>query len=147
MRIVVAGGKGGTGKTTVATSLAQVAAERDAVRFLDCDVETPNAALFLDPILDVHRDVGIRVPRVDPQACNACGTCAEICRFNAIAVVGGTTLVFDDLCHGCGSCTWMCPEQAITDSHRRRLGRGLGAAGDRADRGRHTRPAPRPADR
>jgi MinD superfamily P-loop ATPase len=115
MRIVVASGKGGTGKTTVATSLAQVAAERDAVRFLDCDVETPNAALFLHPRLDVHREVGIRVPRVDPQTCNACGTCAEICRFNAIAVVGETTLVFDDLCHGCGSCTWMCPEQAITE--------------------------------
>lgn len=115
MRIVVASGKGGTGKTTVATSLAQVAAERDAVRFFDCDVETPDAALFLHPSLDVHREVGIRVPRVDPQACNACGTCAEICRFNAIAVVGETTLVFDDLCHGCGSCTWMCPEQAITE--------------------------------
>ncbi|AFL72900.1 P-loop ATPase, MinD superfamily [Thiocystis violascens DSM 198] len=115
MRIVVASGKGGTGKTTVATSLAQVAAERDAVRFLDCDVEAPNAALFLHPDLETHRDVGIRVPRVDAQACTFCGRCAEICQFHAIAVVGKKVLVFDDLCHGCGSCTWNCPEQAISE--------------------------------
>ncbi len=113
MRIVVASGKGGTGKTTVATSLAQVAVERNAVRFLDYDVEAPNAALFLHPALDAHRDVGIRVPRVDQQACTCCGRCAEVCQFNAIAVVGQKTLVFADLCHGCGSCTWICPEQAI----------------------------------
>lgn len=115
MRIVIASGKGGTGKTTVATSLAQVAAEGHAVRFLDCDVEAPNAALFLHPRLEVQRDVGVQVPRVDEQICTHCGTCAEICQFNAIAVVGETTLVFDDLCHGCGSCTWMCPEQAISE--------------------------------
>ncbi len=115
VRIVVASGKGGTGKTTVATSLAQVAAERDAVHFLDCDVEAPNAALFLQPDLETHREVGIRVPRVDAQACTQCGKCAEVCRFNAIAVVGKKVLVFDDLCHGCGSCTWNCPEQAISE--------------------------------
>lgn len=115
MRIVVASGKGGTGKTTVATSLAQVAAQRDAVRFLDCDVEAPNAALFLHPVLDSQRDVGIRVPRVDAEACTWCGRCAEVCQFHAIAVVGERTLVFDDLCHGCGSCTWNCPEQAISE--------------------------------
>ncbi|WP_295400932.1 ATP-binding protein [uncultured Thiocystis sp.] len=115
MQIVIASGKGGTGKTTVATSLAQVAAERGAVRFLDCDVEAPNAALFLHPVLETHRDVGIRVPRVDAQACTYCGKCAEVCQFHAIAVVGKKVLVFDDLCHGCGSCTWHCPEQAISE--------------------------------
>ena len=115
MRIVVASGKGGTGKTTVATSLAQVAVERYQVRFLDCDVEAPNAALFLHPALNTHREVGIRVPRVDAQSCTSCGKCAEVCQFNAIAVVGKQTLVFDDLCHGCGSCTWMCPEGAISE--------------------------------
>ncbi|MBK1717363.1 ATP-binding protein [Thiocystis violacea] len=116
MRIVVASGKGGTGKTTVSTSLAQVATERDAVRFLDCDVEAPNAALFLHPVLDSQREVGIRVPRVDADACTYCGRCAEVCQFHAIAVVGQKTLVFDDLCHGCGSCAWMCPEQAISET-------------------------------
>lgn len=115
MRIVVASGKGGTGKTTVATSLALVAAERDAVCFRDCDVEAPNAALFLHPALDSHREVGILVPQVDAQTCTYCGKCAEVCQFHAIAVIGGKTLVFPDLCHGCGSCTLVCPEQAISE--------------------------------
>jgi len=115
MRIVVASGKGGTGKTTVATSLALVAAERDAVCFRDCDVEAPNAALFLHPILDTHRDVGIPVPQVDTQTCTYCGKCAQVCQFHAIAVVGRKTRVFPDLCHGCGSCTLVCPEQAISE--------------------------------
>ncbi len=115
MRIVVASGKGGTGKTTVSTSLAQVAAEAYSVRFLDCDVEAPNAALFLHPALATQREVGILVPRVDTQACTHCGKCAEVCQFHAIAVVGQTVLVFDDLCHGCGSCTLICPEQAISE--------------------------------
>ena len=115
MRIVVASGKGGTGKTTVATSLALVAAEQDAVRLRDCDVEAPNAALFLHPALDTTKEVGIRVPQVDAQACTYCGKCAQICQFHAIAVIGRKMLLFPELCHGCGSCTLMCPEQAITE--------------------------------
>lgn len=103
MRIVVASGKGGTGKTTVATSLALVAVEQDAVSFRDCDVEAPNAALFLHPVLDTHRDVGIRVPQVDAQTCTYCGKCAEVCQFHAIAVIGRKTLVFPELCHGCAA--------------------------------------------
>jgi MinD superfamily P-loop ATPase len=106
MRIVVASGKGGTGKTTVATSLALVAAERESVRFRDCDVEAPNAGLFLDPVLDTRKDVGI---------CTYCGKCAEVCQFHAIAVIGKKTLVFPELCHGCGSCTLVCPENAISE--------------------------------
>ncbi|ADC62669.1 ATP-binding protein [Allochromatium vinosum] len=113
MRVVVASGKGGTGKTTLATALAQVAAETQAVRVLDCDVEAPNAALFLHPQWSSGAEVTRPVPRVDAERCTACGRCAEVCRFNALAVVGGAVLVFDDLCHGCGRCTWICPEQAI----------------------------------
>lgn len=115
MRIVVASGKGGTGKTTVATSLALIAAERDAVRFRDCDVEAPNAALFLHPVLDRHREVGIRVPQIDAQLCTYCGKCAHVCQFHAIAIVGKKALLFPELCHGCGSCTRVCPQQAITE--------------------------------
>lgn len=115
MRIVVASGKGGTGKTTVATSLALVAAERESVRFLDCDVEAPNAGLFFDPLLDIRKEVGILIPQIDESTCTYCGRCAEVCQFHAIAVIGKKTLVFPELCHGCGSCTLVCPEHAISE--------------------------------
>ncbi len=115
MQIVVASGKGGTGKTTVATSLALIAVEQDVVRFLDCDVEAPNAGLFLKPVLDTHKEVGTLIPQVDEQTCTFCGKCAKVCQFHAIAVVGKKTLVFPELCHGCGSCTLVCPENAISE--------------------------------
>jgi MinD superfamily P-loop ATPase len=113
MRIVVASGKGGTGKTTVATSLALSAG--DSVRFMDCDVEAPNAALFLNPNLDTRKEVGILLPVVDEALCTHCGKCAEVCEFHAIAVIGKKTLVFPELCHGCGSCTLVCPEKVISE--------------------------------
>ena len=116
MHIVVASGKGGTGKTTIGTSLALIAAEQGTVRFLDCDVEAPNAGLLLEPILDARKDVGLLIPQVDEQSCTYCGKCAEVCQFHAIAVVGKNILVFPELCHGCGSCTLVCPENAISES-------------------------------
>jgi len=115
MRIVVASGKGGTGKTTVATSLALIAAEQNFVRFMDCDVEAPNAGLFLGPVLDTRKEVGILIPQVDETICTYCGKCAEVCQFHAIAVIGKKTMVFPELCHGCGSCTLVCPENAISE--------------------------------
>jgi MinD superfamily P-loop ATPase len=113
MRIVVASGKGGTGKTTVATSLALAAGE--VVHFTDCDVEAPNAALFLHPVLDQRQEVGILLPVVDESLCTYCGKCAEVCEFHAIAIIGKKALVFPELCHGCGSCTLVCPEKAISE--------------------------------
>lgn len=112
MIIAVASGKGGTGKTTVATSLALSIADR-APLFLDCDVEEPNAALFLRPVLTQREQVGILIPEVDFGRCTYCGRCAEVCVWHAIAVVGHRVLVFPELCHGCGSCTLNCPEGAI----------------------------------
>ena len=122
MRIAVASGKGGTGKTTVATSLALSLAQGNphsrafpAPVFLDCDVEGPNAHLFLAPQFDRQQDVVILIPRVDAAKCTACGKCAEVCEYHAIAVLGKKTLVFPQLCHGCGSCTLVCPEGAISE--------------------------------
>jgi MinD superfamily P-loop ATPase len=114
MIIAVASGKGGTGKTTVAVNFALAANSANPL-VLDCDVEEPNAALFLHPTLDYRQEVGILIPQVDEAKCTACGRCAEVCQFNAIAVVGQKVLVFPELCHGCRSCTLNCPEKAITE--------------------------------
>ncbi|HNS52312.1 MAG TPA: ATP-binding protein [Anaerolineae bacterium] len=120
MIIAVASGKGGTGKTTVATSLALSIAEEGYLPlgpqlFLDCDVEEPNAALFLKPALGQSEKVGIQIPEVDHAKCTYCGRCAEVCVWHAIAVVGRRVLIFPELCHGCGSCTLSCPEGAINE--------------------------------
>jgi MinD superfamily P-loop ATPase len=124
MIIAIASGKGGTGKTTVATSLvlslSVLTNPQSPVSlpplFLDCDVEAPNAHLFLKPLIDRRQAVGILVPQVDEASCTYCGTCAEVCQYHAIAVLGKKTLVFPQLCHGCGSCTLMCPERAISET-------------------------------
>ncbi len=93
MRIAVASGKGGTGKTTVATGLAVTLSSRGVpVRVLDCDVEEPNAHLFLHPELAEARDVTVPVPSVDETACTGCGLCGDVCAFHAIVPVGGTVL-------------------------------------------------------
>lgn len=118
MVIAVASGKGGTGKTMVAVSLALVAAEEKTGSrplLLDCDVEEPNAGLFLDPDYSLQRETGVLVPEVDDDKCTYCGKCAEVCVWNAIAVAGSKTLVFRDMCHGCASCMLVCPENAIKE--------------------------------
>jgi MinD superfamily P-loop ATPase len=116
MIISVASGKGGTGKTTVSTNLA-LSIEKD-VRILDCDVEEPNAHLFLNPVLNETKKVTTPVPEVDLEKCTFCKKCSEICRFRAIAVVAQSVLVFPELCHSCGGCVEVCPENAITETGR-----------------------------
>jgi MinD superfamily P-loop ATPase len=134
MKITIASGKGGTGKTTVATSLAlslaSVKPEQPPL-FLDCDVEAPNAHLFLHPRLTEQQDVALLIPSVDEAKCTHCGKCAEACQYHAIVVLGQKTLVFPQLCHGCGSCTALCPEAAIREVPDRMgvLERGLALAG------------------
>ena len=130
MRIAVASGKGGTGKTTVATSLATALAD-GGVRLLDCDVEAPDAALYLKPQLRNRKPVGIMVPVIDAGRCTYCGECAQVCEYHAVAVFGKRTLVFPELCHGCGSCALVCPEHAITEEFKQMgvLENGLSAQG------------------
>ena len=115
MVISVASGKGGTGKTTIATSLALSLGE---VQFLDCDVEEPNAHIFLKPHITEKISVGIPVPEVDELKCNFCRKCAEVCEFNAIVVIKKKVLIFPKLCHGCGGCSYICPEKAIKEVER-----------------------------
>jgi MinD superfamily P-loop ATPase len=117
MIITVASGKGGTGKTTIATSLAHALADLSPM-VLDCDVEAPNAHLFLQPKRDAQREVSIPVPAVDETLCTACGRCAEVCQFHALVVVGSEVMIFPELCHGCGSCVLQCPEIAIREQPR-----------------------------
>ena len=116
MIISVASGKGGTGKTTVATNLA-LSLDRE-VQLLDCDVEEPNAYLFIHPTIDRIETVTAPVPVVDEGKCTLCGKCAEICQFKAIIVIGQTVLPFPELCHSCGGCLEVCPEDAVTEEGR-----------------------------
>ena len=116
MIISVASGKGGTGKTTVSTNLAL--SLESQVQLLDCDVEEPNAHLFIKPAIEEKKTINTSVPEVDEEKCTLCGKCGEICQFKAIVVIGKTVLPFHELCHSCGGCMEVCPEKAITETGR-----------------------------
>lgn len=113
MKIAVASGKGGTGKTLVSTSLAASLSGQTSLSFLDCDVEAPNAHLFLKPNFTLEEPVEVPIPEINPELCTRCGRCVEVCEYNALAKIGDQMLVFPQLCHSCGSCTLACPEGAI----------------------------------
>jgi MinD superfamily P-loop ATPase len=116
MIISVASGKGGTGKTLVATNLALSLKDIHNVQLLDCDVEEPNDHIFMKPDITRSEAVSIPVPKVDEGKCTYCGKCAEVCAYHAIAVLGEYVLTFAELCHGCGACSYLCPEKAISET-------------------------------
>lgn len=111
MRIAVASGKGGTGKTTIAVSLALSAPGN--VQLLDCDVEEPNSGIFLVQRNSIESSITVQVPIIEEKKCVACGACASFCEFNAIVHIGATVMVFPELCHSCGGCALVCPSKAI----------------------------------
>jgi len=115
MILSIASGKGGTGKTTVATNLAFCLKD---VQFLDCDVEEPNANIFINATIDNSENVSVNIPRIDKTKCDYCGKCSDFCQFNALAVVPSDVLVFPELCHSCGGCEIVCPKNAIEWSNR-----------------------------
>lgn len=119
MKIAIASGQGGTGKTTVATSLAFVASRAGRrVHLLDCDVEEPNCHIFLKPEIERGEPVFVSVPDVDMTRCDGCGECAAICQFKAITCLGKVVLTFPEMCHGCGACWLVCPKKAIRAGQR-----------------------------
>ena len=114
--ITILSGKGGTGKTTVATNLAVSLGSE--VQLLDCDVEEPSAHLFMNPEIAKTETVYTSIPEINEEKCTFCKKCAEICRFKVIAIVGKTVLTFPELCHSCGGCIAVCPENAVTEAGR-----------------------------
>ena len=115
MIIAVASGKGGTGKTSIATSLSQCLSSQGSIHYMDCDVEAPNGHLFLKPTPTGESDAVVMIPEWLPERCTLCGKCTEVCQFNALVKAGQKILVFPQLCHGCGSCSLNCPEQAFRE--------------------------------
>ena len=115
MIISIASGKGGTGKTTVATNLAL---SIEKTQFIDCDVEEPNANIFLKAKIKEQEDVSVSIPEMDKEKCDYCGKCSEFCVYNALAVVPSDVLVFPELCHSCGGCELVCPKDAVSWNER-----------------------------
>lgn len=119
MKIAIASGKGGTGKTTIATNLALFLSRSGRhVCYADCDVEAPNGHIFLKPAITRSKPVSIPVPKVDAEKCTGCGECGKICRYSAIVCIKEKVLTFPELCHGCGGCMLVCPVEAIHEIPR-----------------------------
>lgn len=120
LTVAVASGKGGTGKTLVATNLSVAAARAGSpVALVDCDADAPNDALFLAPVAPQVTPAEVPVPIVDADACVLCGACRDACAYGAIRILGGRVLVFPELCHGCGACVRTCTPRAIAEERRR----------------------------
>lgn len=122
MKIAVASGKGGTGKSTVSINVAHILSQKLAnIALLDCDVEEPNCHLFLKPHFQHREAVSIHAPEFDYQRCQLCRQCIQTCEFNALAMAGNEILLFEELCHGCNACKINCPHGAI-NSKKREIG-------------------------
>lgn len=128
MKLAVASGKGGTGKTTVSASLVSV--WKNPVIAVDLDVEEPNLHLFLRPEITGRRIAGLEVPVFDASKCTYCGKCGELCQFKAISLMGEVLLTFPEMCHGCGGCIAICPEKALSPGIRELGEMEWGSAGN-----------------
>jgi len=119
MKIAIASGKGGTGKSTIATNLSYLLSKKfENICLLDCDVEEPNCHIFMKPEFNYEEKIYVPIPKINTEKCIACGKCAEVCQYNALAFVKDKVLIFEELCHGCGSCSLICPTGAIDEAGR-----------------------------
>jgi len=119
MRIAIASGKGGTGKTTIASNLAYYLSIREQdTTLIDCDVEEPNSHIFFNPTWHGSLLVQMPVPEAESEKCTGCGMCGDICEFNAIVSLKGNVLIFPELCHGCKGCIMVCPTFALKETTR-----------------------------
>ncbi|MFI4910481.1 MAG: P-loop NTPase [Sedimentisphaeraceae bacterium JB056] len=120
MKIAIASGKGGTGKTTISTNLVTtLAINGQDVQYIDCDAEEPNGHIFLKPSIEQSEDVTVGVPHVNLDACTGCGKCADLCQYSSIICLKDKPLLFEELCHSCGGCMEICPQKAITETNRK----------------------------
>lgn len=132
LKIAISSGKGGTGKTFVATNIAFVLKNKyKDISYLDCDVEEPNGHLFIKPDFKDIEDINLISPgMVDTDKCTLCGKCEEVCTYNAIVIIRDKVLLFKELCHVCGACSVVCPEDAVIEEERKigvlRKGNGKG---------------------
>lgn len=110
MKIAVLSGKGGTGKTTVSSSLAFIS----KMLLIDTDIEEPNSHIFLKGGIEDVKSVYTRFPEVNMEKCNLCGECGEFCKFNAIIPAKKRVIVFGEACHDCGGCEIVCKNGAIS---------------------------------
>lgn len=137
MKIAIASGKGGTGKTMVATSLAATLAPDYKINLIDCDVEAPNTHLFLKLDFTEVSPAVLQIPEIKSEICVLCGKCVDVCQYHALAKIINQILVLPQLCHGCGSCTRICPVNAISETAKEigTLHRGKTTAGIQLDMG------------
>ena len=113
MKIAIASGKGGTGKTTLSTNLAAFMSQSGQVVLADLDVEEPNSGLFISGELIHQEDTYKMIPEWDKSKCELCGNCQTVCNFNAVLQMGKTIMVFPQLCHGCYACSELCPTGSL----------------------------------
>jgi len=113
MKIAIASGKGGTGKTTLSTNLAGYFAEKGDVILTDLDVEEPNSGLFIKGESVYKEDKYKMIPEWEQEKCTLCGLCQEVCNFHAVIQLVDLIMVFPELCHSCYACSELCPADAL----------------------------------
>lgn len=119
MKIAIASGKGGTGKSTISVNFAYLLSKKyKNIALFDCDVEEPNCHIFLNPKFNYQEKVYVKTPKIDTKKCISCGKCVQICEFNAMTLIKDNVYIFEELCHGCNSCKFICPANAIIEDKR-----------------------------